>query len=317
MGSERIAVAHDAGVAHVELAREDKFNAMDGDVRRASARRSGRSAPIPRCARSCSPARGRHFTAGLDLHYAGSQFPPSDDPGRAAEARLRHIQWLQDCFSAVEQARRAGDRGDPRRLHRRRSRSRHRLRHPHRRGRRLLPGRRGRRRDHRRSRHAPAPHPSHPRGHRPRARLYRPADGAPRKRRGSASPTASSPTARRRSPPALDLARTIAAKSPLAVAGAKMSLNYSRGRTVEEGLRHVALWNAAALGQRRPRRPRSRRGSPRRSRGSTRSPIDQPPIRSRTSSSAVRRFRPLTRRMKAGSTPWVRIRTISSAERLV
>jgi enoyl-CoA hydratase/carnithine racemase len=43
------------------------------------------------------------------------------------------------------------------------------------------------------------------------------------------------------------LARTIAAKSPLAVAGAKMSLNYSRGRTVEEGLRHVALWNAGAL----------------------------------------------------------------------
>jgi hypothetical protein len=26
-----------------------------------------------------------------------------------------------------------------------------------------------------------------------------------------------------------------------------MSLNYSRGRTVEEGLRHVALWNAGTL----------------------------------------------------------------------
>jgi enoyl-CoA hydratase len=45
----------------------------------------------------------------------------------------------------------------------------------------------------------------------------------------------------------LELAHTIAAKSPLAVAGAKMSLNYSRGRTVEEGLRHVAMWNAGAL----------------------------------------------------------------------
>ena len=45
----------------------------------------------------------------------------------------------------------------------------------------------------------------------------------------------------------LELARAIAAKSPLAVTGAKMSLNYSRGRTVEEGLRHVALWNAGAL----------------------------------------------------------------------
>jgi enoyl-CoA hydratase len=46
---------------------------------------------------------------------------------------------------------------------------------------------------------------------------------------------------------ALELARTIAAKSPLAVAGAKLSLNYSRGRPVEEGLRHVALWNAGTL----------------------------------------------------------------------
>jgi enoyl-CoA hydratase/carnithine racemase len=46
---------------------------------------------------------------------------------------------------------------------------------------------------------------------------------------------------------ALDLARTIAAKSPLAVIGAKMSLEHGRGRTVDEGLRQVALWNASAL----------------------------------------------------------------------
>jgi enoyl-CoA hydratase/carnithine racemase len=46
---------------------------------------------------------------------------------------------------------------------------------------------------------------------------------------------------------AAEIARTIAAKSPLAVAGAKLSLNYSRGRPVEEGLRHVALWNAGTL----------------------------------------------------------------------
>ena len=45
----------------------------------------------------------------------------------------------------------------------------------------------------------------------------------------------------------LALARTIAAKSPLAVAGAKRSLNHSRGRPVEEGLRDVAAWNAATL----------------------------------------------------------------------
>ena len=43
------------------------------------------------------------------------------------------------------------------------------------------------------------------------------------------------------------LAAEIAAKSPLAVAGAKRSLNHSRGRPVEEGLRDVATWNAATL----------------------------------------------------------------------
>ena len=49
--------------------------------------------------------RGRHFTAGLDLEYAVEPVPANQDPGRAAEARLRHIEWLQDAFSAVEAAR--------------------------------------------------------------------------------------------------------------------------------------------------------------------------------------------------------------------
>jgi delta(3,5)-delta(2,4)-dienoyl-CoA isomerase len=42
-------------------------------------------------------------------------------------------------------------------------------------------------------------------------------------------------------------ARAIAAKSPLAVAGTKAVLLRQRGRSVEEGLEHVRLWNAAAL----------------------------------------------------------------------
>lgn len=43
------------------------------------------------------------------------------------------------------------------------------------------------------------------------------------------------------------LAREVASKSPLAVAGIKRVLNHGRGRTVEEGLEYVALWNAAML----------------------------------------------------------------------
>jgi enoyl-CoA hydratase/carnithine racemase len=50
-------------------------------------------------------ARGKHFTAGIDLQYAAGQFAPPTDPGRGAEARLRHIRWLQDSFNAVAECR--------------------------------------------------------------------------------------------------------------------------------------------------------------------------------------------------------------------
>jgi len=43
------------------------------------------------------------------------------------------------------------------------------------------------------------------------------------------------------------MAEEIAANSPLAVQGAKSVLRAGRSQTVEEGLEHVALWNAAFL----------------------------------------------------------------------
>lgn len=45
----------------------------------------------------------------------------------------------------------------------------------------------------------------------------------------------------------LDLASTIASKSPVAVQGTKVSLVYSRDHSVPEGLQHVALWNQGML----------------------------------------------------------------------
>lgn len=246
MGSERLVCAVADGIAHVELARPEKFNAMDAAFFEAigeTFREIGRN-PQVRCI--LLSGRGKHFTAGLDFQYAASQFTPNRDPGRAAEGRLRHIQWLQDAFTAVEHARvpvvaavHGGCVGagvdlasacdlriasadaffqvaevdvaitaDLGTLQR--------LTH-------LIPegivreltytGRR------------------------------MPADEASRYglvNRVEADREAALAAA-------LDLARTIAAKSPLAVAGAKLSLNYSRGRPVEEGLRHVALWNAGTL----------------------------------------------------------------------
>ncbi|KAI9758951.1 MAG: hypothetical protein M4579_002691 [Chaenotheca gracillima] len=45
----------------------------------------------------------------------------------------------------------------------------------------------------------------------------------------------------------LKLAQTIAEKSPVAVQGTKEILNWSRDRSVEDGLRYTQVWNAAAI----------------------------------------------------------------------
>lgn len=243
---ERIKVTIEAGVAHVELARPDKLNAMDRDMFAAIGDTFRRLGPDPAVRAILLSGQGRHFTAGLDLEYASRQFPPTDDPGRAAEARLRHILWLQETFSAVEQARppvvaaihggcigagvdlasacdlrvAAADSylqvaevdvaitADLGTLQR--------LGYllPHGLVRELaFTGRR------------------------------MPAEEAARY--GLVNRIAESREAAIAA--GFALARTIAAKSPLAVAGAKRSLNMSRGRPVEEGLRDVALWNAATL----------------------------------------------------------------------
>ncbi len=247
MGSERILVGIDDGVAHVELARPDRLNAMDRDMFAAigdTFRALGRDPAVRVILLS---GQGRHFTAGLDLEYAANQFPSDQDPGRAAEARLRHVEWLQEAFNAVEQARppviaaiHGGCIGagvdlvsacdlriasaeaylqvaevdvaitaDLGTLQRLAF---------------LLP-------------HGIV---------RELAYTGRRMTAAEAKAYGLVNSVAADREAAIAE--GLELARTIAAKSPLAVAGAKRSLNYSRGRTVEDGLREVGLWNAATLG---------------------------------------------------------------------
>lgn len=46
---------------------------------------------------------------------------------------------------------------------------------------------------------------------------------------------------------AVAMAREIASKSPMAIAGVKQVLNHGRGRTIDDGLEYVAVWNAAML----------------------------------------------------------------------
>jgi enoyl-CoA hydratase len=246
MGSDRIAVSIEGGVAHVELARPDKYNAMDKEMFAAigdAFRALGRDGAVRAILLS---GQGRHFTAGLDLDYASTQFPATADPARAAEARLRHIEWLQDSFSALEAARapviaaiHGGCIGagvdlaaacdlrvaaaeaffqvaevdvaitaDLGTLQR--------LGY-------LIP--QGVLRE--------------------LAFTGRRMGAEEAARYGLVNRIAADRDAALAA--GMELARTIAAKSPLAVTGAKKNLNHSRGRPVEAGLRDVALWNAATL----------------------------------------------------------------------
>lgn len=45
----------------------------------------------------------------------------------------------------------------------------------------------------------------------------------------------------------MKLAEVISRKSPLAIRGIKENMNYSRDHNMEEGLKHVALWNSSML----------------------------------------------------------------------
>ncbi len=246
MGSGRIDIGIEDGVAQVALARPDKFNAMDKEMFAAigdAFRALGRD---PQVRAILLFGQGRHFTAGIDLDYAAGAFSADGEPGRAAEARLRHIEWLQDAFGAVEAARppviaaiHGGCVGagvdlasacdlrvtsadaffqvaevdvaitaDLGTLQR--------LGY-------LIP--RGVLRE--------LTYTGRRMGAEEAARY-----GLVNRVEADAAAALAA---------GLEIARTIAAKSPLAVAGAKRSLNHSRGRTIEDGLRDVALWNAATL----------------------------------------------------------------------
>jgi enoyl-CoA hydratase/carnithine racemase len=246
MEGTRFTRSQDGGVATVTLARPDRLNAMDGAFfteLRALFEALSDDGSVRAIVLA---AEGRHFTAGLDLDWAAATLRPGRDPGRHAEQQRRFIAGLQAAFDAVEAARQpviAAIHGgcigggvdlacacdlrvatadawfqiaevdvaiaaDLGTLQRL----------PH-----LIPGGivrelalTGRR---------------------------MPADEAARW--GLVNRVAADRDAALAA--ATDLAREIAAKSPMAVVGTKLSLNYSRGRTIADGLAQVGMWNAATL----------------------------------------------------------------------
>ena len=251
MESGRVAVEIAGHIAHVELARPGKMNAMDHEFFAQLGDTFRKLGADPAVRVVVLSAQGKHFTAGLDLTYAASQFAPvlvegRADAGRWAEKQLRDIAWLQAAINAVEDARPpvvaaihggcigagvdliaacdlrvasadayfqiaeidVGITADLGTLQRL----------PH-----LIPG--GIVREMALT------------GRRMMAREAR--------RLSLVTHVAADREAAIAA--ALAVATTIAAKSPIASAGTKRAVNQARGRPVADGLRDVALWNAATL----------------------------------------------------------------------
>lgn len=251
MEATRILCAVADGIAHVELARPDKLNAMDHDFFAALGDTFRGLSVDPAVRVVVLSAQGKAFSAGLDLGWAAGQFAPvivegRADAGRWAEKQLRDIVWLQSAINAVEDSRPpviaavhggcigagvdlvsacdlrvasadayfriaevdVGITADLGTLQRL----------PH-----IIPG--GVVRE--------------------LALTGRKMDAEEALRWGLVTEVAA--TRDGAIGAAMTLARMIAAKSPMAVAGTKRALNFARGRSVEEGLRDVAQWNAATL----------------------------------------------------------------------
>ena len=93
------------GVAQVTLANPDRRNAMDGaffNEIRTAFESLGRD---PAVRAVVLAADGPHFSAGLDLDWAGAKFGGEGDPGRQREHLLRAIRDMQAAFDAIESCR--------------------------------------------------------------------------------------------------------------------------------------------------------------------------------------------------------------------
>jgi len=102
---ETLALTVSESVALVELNRPEKANSMSAAMWR----------EIDACFRWCDrepgvrvvvlAARGKHFCAGIDLQMFADLDDQSLEPGRRAEQRRNHIEQLQANLSAIEHCR--------------------------------------------------------------------------------------------------------------------------------------------------------------------------------------------------------------------
>ncbi len=106
MDFETITLETKDGIAHVTLNRPRVRNAMNTDFWREIKTAFETIDRDPKARVAVISSTGPHFTAGLDLSSFGSILAPSDgDEGRRRHALRRLILDLQGCFSAIEACR--------------------------------------------------------------------------------------------------------------------------------------------------------------------------------------------------------------------
>jgi enoyl-CoA hydratase len=105
MAYETLDVTINDHVAHVALNRPDSLNAMNSqffkDIKDAF-ETLDRNTAVRAIILS---GNGKHFTAGLDLKENDAVMGKKEgDPAREREKLRRHILWLQECFNVIEKA---------------------------------------------------------------------------------------------------------------------------------------------------------------------------------------------------------------------
>ncbi len=94
------------GVARIELSRPEALNTMNEAFWRELPEAFGRIEADMGVRAVVLSSTGRHFTAGLDLEWAAQSLGPAPgDPGRARERFRRHVRRMQESFSVIDRCR--------------------------------------------------------------------------------------------------------------------------------------------------------------------------------------------------------------------
>ena len=106
---DNFSVEINAGVAHVQMCRPDEFNTMTKSWWRELPEVFNGLSDQSEVRAIVLSSQGKHFSAGMDLSvFAGGgvgEQPSKRDPARQAEVTRRSALQLQDCISSLENAR--------------------------------------------------------------------------------------------------------------------------------------------------------------------------------------------------------------------